>query len=118
MRVLADSAAMSAPVSCLQFNSPRQRRVAVTTAAARLGERGYNIDELVRDVFGSRQTGELTRLSARVAFDIASDSREVPDALRHLGEALLASAAVDPQPGEGFVGFLRRLLAQPGDEDR
>jgi hypothetical protein len=72
VRVLADSAAMSAPVSRLQFNSPRQRRVAVTTAAARLGERGYKIDKLDRDVFGSRQTG-ICRRASRMSTILSSN---------------------------------------------
>lgn len=31
-----------------------------------------------------------------------------------MGEALLASAAIEPQRDEAFFGFLRRMLAQPG----
>lgn len=113
LRVLADSSVMAAPISPLAYNSVRQRRVAVTAAAARLGERGYPLDHLVRAVFGRGQVGEFTRLSARVAYDISTSRREVPERLRHLGDALLRSTEIAAAGEERFPQFLRRLLGEP-----
>lgn len=113
LRVLADSSVMAAPISPLEYNSGLQRRVGVTAGAARLGERGYPLDQLVRTVFGRGQVGEFTRLSARVAFDISTGRREVPEFLRHLGEALLESTGTAVAADERFAQFLRRLLREP-----
>ena len=113
LRVLADSSRMAAPISPLDYNSGLQRRVGVTAAAARLGERGYPIDQLVRTVFGRGQVGEFTRLSAQVAFDISTGRREVPGPLRHLGELLLDSTDTAVAADERFAQFLRRLLREP-----
>lgn len=116
LRLLADSAVMAAPHSRLGYNSGLQRQIAVRTAAARLGERNYSIEGLVRGVFGREQAGEFTRLSARVAYDLFSDQPEAPVSLHHLGQTLLHSTGISVRPEERFPEFLRRLVRAPAAE--
>jgi hypothetical protein len=71
LRVLAEGCSVAPFRRSNRFSSPLKRQIAVAAAAARLGERGFDIDELVRCVFQAMYVGEFMRLSLRIAFDLA-----------------------------------------------
>ena len=114
LRVLAE-ACSSAPWRCSpRFRTLLERRVHVSAAAARLGERGFDCDELLRCAFQPMIVGEFLRLSLRIAFDLArpNDADAVPDFLTHFGEEMRQRAG-DAASDESFPAYLSRVAYEP-----
>lgn len=110
LRVVAEGCSVSPYIQTRRYSSALQREVSVTSAAARLGERGFDVDELVRSVFQGSFVGELKRLSLRVAFDISlTGEASAPVELRPLGKWALKHVDA-PEPGDSFSTYLRRAI--------
>jgi hypothetical protein len=110
LRVLAEACSTPPWQRSPRFRSPLERSVHVGAAAARLGERGFSLDELLRCVFQPMIVGELLRFSLRIAFDLAhpDEASSVPDFLTHLGEDMRERAG-DAHSGESFPAYLNRV---------
>lgn len=110
LRVLAEACSTPPWQRSPRFRSPLERRVYVSAAAARLGERGFDCEELLRCVFQPMIVGEFLRLSLRIAFDLADveRARNVPDFLAHLGVDMRERAG-DVNVAESFPAYLNRV---------
>lgn len=108
LRMVADASASSPWLVSPRSRSSLQRRIFARAAAARLGERGFDCDELLRCVFQPMIVGEFLRLSLRVAFD-HSRGDGVPPAIVHFGREL-QEAVGGAREGESFSGYLNRSV--------
>jgi hypothetical protein len=96
----------------MRFKTPLERHVAVGTAAARLGERGFDVDEFVRCVFRPMYVGEFVRFSSRVAFDLCAGV-SVPDRVAAFGNHIKDRVGA-PQPDASFSSYyLANIVGHP-----
>ncbi len=110
LRVLADGCAASPFQRSVRFSSRLERRVFVSAAAARLGERGFDVDELIRCVFRTMYVGEFLRLGIRLVFDsVSARTVNAPEDLRPLA-AWLSERIEVPDHGESFTTYFGRTV--------
>jgi len=114
LRVLVEVCSTSPLRRSARFNSGLHRHVSVGLAAARLGERGYNVDELVRCAFRSMYVGEFIRLSARVSFDRA-DGKNLSAPLEALG-AEVCDRMGAPETDASFSTYLNQIVRHSATE--
>lgn len=85
-------------------------------AAARLEERGFDVEQLVKCVFQGLYVGEFKRLSLQVAFDLSSpastSSGSVPPNLQAIGQTVIGFVG-PPSDEDSFSVYLRRASASP-----
>lgn len=111
-RILVGACSASPFLQSPRFNSRLKRQVAVGLAAARLGERGVDVDELVRCVFRGMYVGEFIRVSLRAAYDFSWSEADVPAAVRPLGAQALDRVGA-PLKNDSFSAYLRRAANEP-----
>lgn len=81
-----------------------KRHVAVTSAAARLAERGFDLDGLVRGGFGEQLTGAILARAVQAAVELRR-GLDIPQEPSVLGERLLSSAAPSAFPDDLLDAF-------------
>jgi hypothetical protein len=94
-----------------RFDSRFKRNVGLSLAAARLGERGFNVNELVRSALRGPAVGEFIRLTSLAAYD-QKHGRELPSDLDQLATHF-ASEVSRPTLGESYADFLTRIVPLP-----
>jgi hypothetical protein len=108
LRVLVEICSTSPFRRSARFTSGLHRHISVGLAAARLGERGFNVDELVRCAFREMYVGEFIRLSARVSFDRANGTT-LSTPLEALG-AEVCDRMGAPAVGATFSSYLNQIV--------
>lgn len=112
LRILSASCSTTPSRVTPRFRTQLERRVMVPAAAARLGEQGFDVDEIVRCVFRPMYVGEFIRLCSRVAFDVANGV-DVPGTYAPLG-CRVADRVGPPTDAESFGAYFRnRVVGHP-----
>ena len=112
LRVLAEACSTAPVRRSRRFRTGLERNIAVESAAARLGERGFDIDQLLRCVFKPMFVGEFVRLSSRVAYDLSRQKVAIPDGITRLGERILADIGA-PDAEQSFSAYLQKVIRDP-----
>lgn len=99
------------------WGDPYKRHVAVTSATARLSERGFDIETVVRHGFGRSFVGTVISAACRAATEIAADGADsIPPAPRRLGGWLL-DVAPAPLGDVDRYSLFPRVAADPEFRD-
>jgi len=107
LKVLVDCSNTSTFLTMRRFPSSLQRHIATTSAAARLSELHFDVDELMRSVFRPAYVGAAIRLLTRGAYDLSNDN-PFPDPLIEYA-AMVVDEVGSPESGVSYSGYLRSL---------